>query len=240
MSIKVILFDLDGTLLPMDQNTFAKAYFGGLAKKAAPYGYEQEKLVKTIWGGTAAMIKNISAESNEAVFWKYFAGVYGEESKKDIAIFDDFYANEFEQVKEVCGFNPQAKECVEKIKDIGYRVALATNPIFPAVATKARIRWAGLTTNDFEYYTTYENSNRCKPNLDYYRNILNELNAPADECLMVGNDVVEDMVAEQLGMRVFLITDCLINKQNKDISVYPNGDFTALLDYVKGLNNETN
>ena len=49
--IKVVLFDLDGTLLPMDQDEFVKAYFGGIAKKLAPYGYEPNKLVKSIWAG---------------------------------------------------------------------------------------------------------------------------------------------------------------------------------------------
>ena len=43
MSIKMILFDLDGTLLPMDQNHFVKTYFGALAKKLAPLGYDPEK-----------------------------------------------------------------------------------------------------------------------------------------------------------------------------------------------------
>ena len=46
MSIKAVLFDLDGTLLPMDQDEFVKAYSMGLAKKLAPHGYEPEKLVK--------------------------------------------------------------------------------------------------------------------------------------------------------------------------------------------------
>jgi len=32
---------------------------------------------------------------------------------------------------------------------MGFRVALATNPIFPAIATEKRIRWAGLTPEDF-------------------------------------------------------------------------------------------
>ena len=35
MSINAILFDLDGTLLPMDQDLFMKYYFGELAKKLA-------------------------------------------------------------------------------------------------------------------------------------------------------------------------------------------------------------
>ena len=40
MNITTILFDLDGTLLPMDQEAFTTGYFKLLAKKLAPYGYE--------------------------------------------------------------------------------------------------------------------------------------------------------------------------------------------------------
>ena len=57
----------------------------------------------------------------------------------------------------MCGFNPKAKEAVELSRSLGLRVALATNPLFPAVATESRIRWAGVEPEDFELYTTYEN-----------------------------------------------------------------------------------
>ena len=49
---------------------------------------------------------------------------------------------------------------------------------------------------------------------------------------MVGNDVTEDMVAETVGMKVFLLTDCLINREGKDISVYPHGGFEQLLEFL--------
>jgi len=114
-------------------------------------------------------------------------------------------------------------------------VVLATNPLFPSVATKNRIRWAGLDPEDFEYFTTFENSHYCKPNLDYYREIMDKLYLKPEECLMVGNDTQEDMVAEQLGMKVFLLTDCLINKAGEDISQYPHGSFTQLDAYLKEL-----
>lgn len=52
---------------------------------------------------------------------------------------------------------------------------------------------------------------------------------------MVGNDVREDMVAQQLGMQVFLLTDCIINKAGADISAYPHGGFDALAQYLKSL-----
>ena len=119
------------------------------------------------------------------------------------------------------------------MKEQGLRVALATNPIFPARATQWRIQWAGIQPDDFEFYTTYEDSYFCKPNLQYYRDVIARLNVLPEECLMVGNDVAEDMIAELLGMNVFLLTDCLINKQNQDISKYPHGDFSALRTYVE-------
>ena len=82
-------------------------------------------------------------------------------------------------------------------------------------------------------YTTYENSSFCKPNPKYYLEILEKIGVAPEECLMVGNDVTEDMVAKELGMEVFLLTDCLINKENKDISGYPNGSFGELKAYLE-------
>lgn len=124
---------------------------------------------------------------------------------------------------------------VRSLKEKNIRVVLATNPVYPSVATENRIRWAGLQPDDFEYFTTYENSHYCKPNLDYYREIMDKLHLNPEECLMVGNDVDEDMIAEQLGMKVFLLTDCLINKAEKDISVYPRGDFQDLISFIQGI-----
>lgn len=230
--VTTILFDLDGTLLPMDMEEFSKGYFKLLAKKAAPFGYAPEKLVASVWKGTGAMVGNDGSCSNEEAFWKCFAGIYGQESLKDKVIFDEFYANEFQGANIFCGFHPGAREAVQQAKEAGLRVVLATNPLFPEVATKIRVRWAGLAPADFEYCTTYENSCHCKPNPDYYRDVLEKIGCKAEECLMVGNDVDEDMIAETLGMKVFLLTDCLVNKSGKDISAYPHGSFEELKKFI--------
>ena len=112
---------------------------------------------------------------------------------------------------------------------------LATNPIFPHVSTKNRAIWAGVSVDDFEYVTTYETCSYCKPNLKYYEDILNKQGLHPENCLMVGNDVTEDMVVEKLGMKVFLLTDCIINKEEKDISDYPQGSFDELKEYISTL-----
>ena len=229
MDINTILFDLDGTLLPMDQEKFVNVYFKMLAAKLVPYGYEPQQLINAILAGIEAMIKNDGSQLNEDAFWKRFVDIYGDKVLADKPVFEDFYKNEFQDARSFCGFNPKAAETVRLLKDKGYRVVLATNPRFPSIATESRIRWAGLEPSEFDLYTTYENTSYCKPNLDYYRDILKRINCRPEECLMVGNDVGEDMVVEALGMQVFLLTDCLINTQKKDITAYPHGSFEQLL-----------
>ena len=167
------------------------------------------------------------------VFWIKFKEIFGEKVNDDKPIFDEYYRNEFNEVKSDCGFNPEAAATVKKLKENGYKLILATNPIFPAVATESRIEWAGLDKRDFELYTTYENSHYCKPNPAYYSEILKKLSLNPSECLMVGNDATEDTAANELGIEVFLLTDCLINKKGIDISRYPNGGFDELLEYIE-------
>ena len=236
MKITTVLFDLDGTLLPMNQDAFIKAYFGGLARRLAPHGYDPQKLIDAIWQGTAAMIKNDGSRSNEELFWQGFEIAYGKPARQDDELFAAYYREEFDNVSSSCGYTPMAREVIDTAKNCGLRVALATNPIFPAMATERRIAWAGLSTSDFELYTTYENSRFCKPNPAYYLDIMQTMGVTPEECLMVGNDVVEDMVAQTLGSRVFLLTDDLINPKNIDISLYPHGSYTELLDFIKTLN----
>lgn len=234
--IHTILFDLDGTLLPMDQDAFVRLYIGLLCKALAPHGYDPKQLSDGLMQGIAAMYKNDGSRTNEEAFWQAFTAVVGEHVRADLPLFDAFYRTEFEGAKAACGFNPRAKETVAALKAMGFRVALATNPLFPAVATHSRIRWAGLDPEDFELVTTYEDSTFCKPNPAYYLEVAARLGVSPAECLMVGNDAHEDTAAQHAGMQVFLLTDCLLNRKEADIAQWPHGSFDALLAHVSTLN----
>ena len=175
MVIKNILFDLDGTLLPMDQDVFIREYYGGLIKKVVPLGFDAQDMLKGVNAGVKAMVLNDGTRTNEEVFWEKFAGFLGEEILQHKPVFEEFYRNEFQKVAEHCGKNPKGKEAVEALKAKGYNVALATNPLFPSIATESRIRWTGLNPEDFSLYTTYEDMRYCKPNIKYYEQILEKL-----------------------------------------------------------------
>ncbi|MGN0170845.1 MAG: HAD family hydrolase [Lachnospiraceae bacterium] len=232
---KALLFDLDGTLLPMDNDRFTKVYFGLLAEKMAPYGYEKDRLIEGLWICIEAMVRNDGSKTNEEAFWERFGQFFGEKAREDYPVFEEFYRNEFQKSKSACGFDERSAKAVRLARQKGLRVILATNPLFPVLATHSRIGWAGLKPEEFELITTYENIGFCKPNPEYYKEILTRQDLKPQECIMIGNNVEEDMVAAGLGMDVFLLTDHMINRKNKDISVYPHGGFDRLLQLIEEL-----
>lgn len=240
MKRKAILFDLDGTLLPQDQDIFVKAYFKLLAAKMAPRGYAPDALIKAIWHGTEAMIKNNGKKTNEEVFWDDFSAIFGEKARQEKEHLDDFYAHEFFGTRESCAFNPLVPQVIARLKETGYRLILATNPIFPLIAVESRLQWAGLSPDDFEYITSYENAHYTKPTPAYYQEILENTGLLPQDCLMVGNDVRDDGAAGKLGIPVFFLTDCLINQEKRDLEDSPHGDFVALMEYLDGEGNKAN
>ena len=235
MAIRYVLFDLDGTLLPMDQELFIKAYLKGLSAKMAPHGFDPQRIVDGLWAGTGAMMKTDGSLRNDELFWKVFQSIAGSFTPEHFGAVEDFYHNEFQSIRSVCGFAPHAAEVIAAVKAKGLIPVLATNPLFPRLATESRVRWAGLTPEDFAYITVYDNSYYCKPNVKYYEEILRHIGAEPRECVMIGNDAKEDTAVEALGMPVFLLTDCLINSDERDLSKYPKGSFDELLKFINSL-----
>ena len=228
----VVLFDMDGTLVPMNQDSFTRAYFKGLCTKAAPLGYEPKALVDAVWKGTVAMIKNDGKNKNSDVFWAAMKSVYGEKIITDMHLFDEFYENEFDNLKSEVGYTAEASAVINRLKKKGVRLVLASNPVFPALAQTKRVGWAGIDASVFERVTSYENSSYCKPNPEYYTEIVKSLGVEAKDCLMIGNDASDDLAAAKAGLSVFLLTDGLINTGNVDISKIPHGGYKELNDYL--------
>ncbi len=233
--LNTVLFDLDGTLLPLDQDVFIATYFKMLAGTMAKKGFDPKQVVEGVTYGTMAMLKNDGGAFNYERFWAAFSEFFGRDMSVYIDDFDVFYRTVFENVKSVTYPDARAAECVRRLKAKGYTVAVATSPVFPEIATRRRLAWAGLNWEDFEIVTTYDNCTFCKPNPDYYREVLAKIGKTAEECLMVGNDVDEDMSTAQMGMEVFLLHPWVLNRKNKPSEHFEQGDFDALLAKIDAL-----
>ena len=226
--VNTILFDLDGTLVPFLQDEFVHSYFKALVRRLTPMGYDGERLVQALWKGVDAMAGNDGAFTNRQVFWEVFTRELGVQALALESILDDFYAREFDAVRKVLREEADRSDLIRSLRARGCALVLATNPIFPAVAVETRLRWVGLTGADFDWVTTYENSRSSKPNPAYYRDILARMGKQGGECLMVGNNPVDDMAAREAGMEVFLVTDYLENPGGLPLDAWPRGSFREL------------
>jgi HAD superfamily hydrolase (TIGR01549 family) len=230
---KVLLFDLDGTLLPMDTEQFVEGYLKALAGKVASH-IEPDLFVKALWKGTHAMILNTDpTKSNEQVFEEEFLTLT-QLQKEDIwPVFDEFYLNTFPTLSNLSKSTPLAKLIVEEALSQGYRVGIATNPVFPRLAIEHRIKWAGVDHIPFDIVTVYEESNYTKPHKEYYEMICDKLEVQPEECIMVGNDIQEDMSAKQLGMNTYLVEGYVIDRGEPTYQVDARGTLEQLYEQLK-------
>jgi len=226
--LNTILFDLDGTLAPFVQEEFVQVYFKALVRRLVPMGYDAEKLVDALWKGVDAMVGNDGSQTNRQRFWSVFTQKLGIQALALESILDDFYTREFDAVRSVLKEDADRGPLVRGLREKGYTVVLATNPIFPAAAVETRLNWVGLTSADFDWVTTYENSRRSKPDPGYYRDILARVGRRGEQCLMVGNNPVDDMSALEAGLSVYLVTDYIENPGGVPVENYPHGSFRAV------------
>lgn len=232
--MNTILFDLDGTLLPMDVEEFTRQYFMLMMQTMNENKRDGKLILKAVLKGTEAMMLNDGKCTNEKLFWKVFCSTVNIEQKQIEPEFNLFYEQVFDQIN-THQKNQAMIDAVGILKEKGYRLILATNPLFPAIATKKRIMWAGLDPHDFDVITTYENASFCKPNLDYYRELLQTCHLSHEQCMMVGNDVKEDGTIEKLEIPLYLVEDYMLNRDHLPIECRYHGKSTDFLEFVHTL-----
>ncbi|RAL26914.1 HAD family hydrolase [Thermoflavimicrobium daqui] len=231
--IKAVLFDLDGTLLPMDTHQFIEAYMKSLAPHMVNI-IAPKKFIAVMMKSTLAMIQNKEQEkSNQQVFEETFTKETGIQWEEIVEEVDRFYHEEFPKLKKFTNFNPLASKVVQAAVDQGYKIVIATNPVFPQVAVLERLRWSGVHEFPFDWITAYEESHFCKPNIEYYQEIVERLQLKPNECVMVGNDMQEDMVASELGMKTFYLKDHPIDRGNPVYSIDQSGYMDELLEAIR-------
>lgn len=205
---KAILFDLDGTLIDDSMETFLPPYFAALTKKLA-HLVAPEKLIAQLNASTRAMVANSDPTRTLAdVFAADFFPKVGVPRETLLPLFDDFYAREYRDLRAYVNPIPEARAIVRRACEARLSVVIATMPVFPLVAVQQRLEWGNLADFTYALITAYENMHTSKPNPAYYREIAEKIGHKPEECLMVGNEVQNDILpAKRVGMKTFWITD---------------------------------
>lgn len=232
--ITTVLFDLDGTLLPIEMKDFESVYYRSITSKIADL-IKPEQFLAMMNDSLKTMIKNTDKVTNETIFMEKLKTYIGEaDFDTYYQRFMDFYDNEFDALQQVVKPNKSIQQAVSILKEKGYDCMVATNPMFPKVAITKRIEWAGFNRDDFSYVTSFEENHYCKPQIQYYKEILEVTNKQASECLMVGNDQLEDLIASTIGIKTYFITDHALYREN-GLEADHQGDYDSFLQYVQAM-----
>jgi FMN phosphatase YigB (HAD superfamily) len=149
--------------------------------------------------------------------------------------FISYYENDFHILKEAVLDTTEMQQATKLLKNKGYELVIATNPLFPKEAIEKRIEWSGIDRSDFSYVSYFEKNHYCKPNLEYYEEILQHIERRPEECMMVGNDALEDLIAGKLGITTYLITDHLLNRNGIEIKADHVGDYKDFLAFAEKM-----
>lgn len=199
--MKLILFDLDKTLLDINFDEFLKSYFALLIPKLVRVLKDKDPL-KILQVSVDYMIYEKNGELNVDKFYKKFVELSQVDRKILKEVFLDFYINDFPKLKIYGKPREGGRETVLNLIKMGYKVVIATNSIFPEIAIMQRIEWANLSDINFSLVTTMENMHYAKPNVEYYIEILEKLNSKPEDSIMIGDDLEMDILpAKKLGIK---------------------------------------
>ncbi len=232
--INTILFDLDGTLLSIENTQFEKIYFGGLSSAFTDM-FSSEQLIKLIWDATKVMALDTTPRTNEIVFMEALGTVVQDKLPEMQRRFMHFYETDFDRIKSAVTVRTEMLKAVEILKQKGYTLVIATNPMFPKIAIEKRILWTGLNREDFVYVSSFEKNHYCKPQPQFFREILQAIQKSPEECLMVGNDAQEDMVATTIGIKTYLLTNHLMEQKKPIFVADHQGDYEDFYAFVQTL-----
>jgi len=201
---KIILFDLDGTLLDMNFDEFLSNYFGLLL----PFLSKRIKgdIKRYVFESTDFMINKIDGRTNMEKFLSKFSELSGSEKSMIYNSFIEFYTHEFPKLSFLGRPKSQARETIIKLRESGVGIVLATNAIFPLLAIEERLRWADLEAALFDLITHMENMHSAKPHKEYYLEIMEKLKVKPEEVIMIGDDMERDILpARALGIDSYQI-----------------------------------
>ena len=228
-NVQAVLFDLDGTLVDVDMNRFVPAYLRRLTEQMAEQA-EPLQAAHVLHQAVAEMFANRDPQKTlENILYDVLHEELGVSSQHYQASLESFFREDLDSLESLVSGHPLSRQLIDVSLQRGWQVALATNPIFPRAVVDARLKWGRLDVDSFHHVTSYENAHFCKPNPAYFEELVDELGVPADACLMIGNDVLHDLSASQVGIRTCLLTPWCIKRSGASFKADWQGDHEDLL-----------
>ena len=137
-----LLFDLDDTLLDTNMDAFIPAYFQALSKHL--FGrVSPDVMLRALMHGTNLMNESYDpTRTLQEIFESDFYPALGITKQELVEVIDDFYDNIFPTIGGHTRQRPDAAPLIEWALSQGFRIAIATDPLFPRKATWHRVRWA--------------------------------------------------------------------------------------------------
>ncbi len=159
----------------MDTDQFIEGYVARLSSFFREI-ISAEELQPAFWEASMVMIQNNDpTRTNIEVFMDHFLNATQLEEKVVLPMLDRFYQEEYPKLEREVQPTPVARQVVKAVLDRGYQVVIATNPVFPRSAVMERLRWAGVDDLPISHITVNEESHFCKPNPNYYQEIVDIL-----------------------------------------------------------------
>ena len=201
-----LLLDLDDTLLSTNLQAFIPAYFQSLSRELAPHA-APDIMLRALLAGTSSMNESDDfSRTLETVFNSEFYSRLNISRSEIKPAIENFYDNIFPTLGGLTSPIPEAQSFVNWAISKGYRIAIATDQLFPRKATYHRIRWAGFDPQQFEIVSSFECFHFSKTHPAYYAEVLGRMGWPEGPILMVGNDMERDIIpSRKLGLSAFLV-----------------------------------
>jgi FMN phosphatase YigB (HAD superfamily) len=230
--IKAILIDLDNTLIRNPDLGFAieflrrsDEYFG------ARWGYNGfsrvfRRALREMSSDTR------SPDMTNSVFIVSLIAQYSGISAREVSAgLRDFYADVHPLLRSCVRPVQGAAELLSLLRETGYAVVIATNPIYPLEAILQRLSWGNLPNreDDYAFVTHAANMHFAKPDRAYYAEILARIGVEPDEALMIGDSIKNDIEpATMMRLHTYHITDTECSKEYTRLS-----PLVELLDTIK-------
>ncbi|MBD3256426.1 MAG: hypothetical protein GF383_15115 [Candidatus Lokiarchaeota archaeon] len=225
-----ILFDIDGTLLDVDMNTFMPEFFAHFSDYFCKKG-NSEKITDWLLKALNSVRNNNGRYTNEYVFLNHFSKYIDTSPKELRNELDLFFRSSFPNLKNITQKKPSARKVVEKAFNHSNNVIISTDPIVPLIAAEKRLEWAGVANFSYNLITTYENSCTTKFSSNYFKNIFKLLQLNPKKCLVVGNET-DDMKSSLHGCSTFLVDDPYITLEPNTPHPTYKGKLIELLEII--------